>query len=54
MAPEVLMGRQYVGAMSDIFSLGVCLYIMVTCSMPFVESATEKDKMYKYIFLGYD
>jgi serine/threonine protein kinase len=35
-APEILMNVPYVGAMADIFALGVSLFIMVTRSMPFI------------------
>jgi len=34
-APEMVLNRDYEGKMADVFSLGVCLYVMVTGEVPF-------------------
>ena len=47
-APEILMRRPYDGVLSDIFSLGVVLFVMVTGKMGFVRAARD-DRFYNCI-----
>ncbi len=48
MAPEILAGQQYNGEKVDIFSLGVMLFVIVTCKLGF-EMATKINEKYKLI-----
>lgn len=45
-APEIIEGRRYSGAETDIFSMGVILFLMVTGTMPFKEKACQQDSFY--------
>lgn len=47
-APEINENRPYYGVQADIFSLGVCLFVIVTGKMPF-KRAVFKDLHYKLI-----
>ena len=54
MAPEVIEGNEYDGEKADIFSIGVLLFTLRTCSIPFVipkiiYKGTTKEKLYNYI-----
>lgn len=51
MAPEVKAGYAYDGQKSDIFNLGVILFIMVVGIFPFKE-ATPTDYLYKMLYEG--
>ena len=48
MAPEVLKKQTHDGRKSDIFALGVILFIMAVGAFPFAQ-ATEEDNHYKLI-----
>ena len=50
MAPEIHEGKPYKGATTDIFAMGVALFVMVTGVMPFYEKATKTDMLYQYIY----
>uniref|UniRef100_A0A914D6B2 non-specific serine/threonine protein kinase n=1 Tax=Acrobeloides nanus TaxID=290746 RepID=A0A914D6B2_9BILA len=43
-APELLLGQEYDGRMSDVWSLGVVLYILVTAGFPFPGDSVDKLK----------
>lgn len=43
MAPEIHEGKPYKGNTTDIFALGVILFVMVTGVMPFDQRATKTD-----------
>ena len=47
-APEILLKKSYDGIKTDIFSLGVVLFTLVTCKMAFVQ-ASRGDRFYRYI-----
>ena len=49
MAPELLEKRPYRGTSVDIFAAGVVLFVMATGTMPFENSATINDALYKYL-----
>jgi serine/threonine protein kinase len=49
MAPEILEGKPYKGTSTDIFALGVVLFIMVTGVMPFHTEASKSDILYSFI-----
>ena len=44
-APEVYL-KPHEGDKSDIFALGVCLFIMYSCSIPF-NKAKSSDRVFK-------
>jgi serine/threonine protein kinase len=48
MAPEVLRGESFDGKKSDIFNLGVMLFIMAFGRPPF-ESAKIGDRLYRHL-----
>lgn len=50
MAPEVHEGKPYKGSTTDIFALGVMLFVMVTGVMPFFAKAVKGDPLYSYIY----
>lgn len=54
MAPEILEGKPYKGNTTDIFALGVILFVMVTGVMPFYHKATKTDLLYQHIFRNDD
>lgn len=43
MAPEINEGKPYKGNTTDIFALGIILFVMVTGVMPFSGKATKTD-----------
>lgn len=45
-APEIIEGRRYSGAQTDIFSMGVILFLMVSGTMPYREKASLQDDFY--------
>ena len=47
-APEIAMKVPYKGEKSDIFSAGVCLFIMISKRLPFTE-AKQSDKLYRCV-----
>ena len=49
MAPEILLGKDFVGHEADVFSLGVILFSMAFRRFPF-DNATSDDNKYKYFF----
>ena len=49
-APEVLAGKKYVGYKSDLWSLGVVMYIMIEGKMPFNEK--NQVKLYRKVLKG--
>ena len=48
MAPEVVSGEWYDCKKVDFFSLGVTLFVMATCSFPYL-AANESDRFYRCI-----
>lgn len=48
-APEILQRKMFCPRKADIFSLGVCLFIITVGCFPF-KTATESDKKYKRIY----
>jgi serine/threonine protein kinase len=51
MAPEIKAGKTYDGKSTDMFSLGVILFIIVQCLFPFAE-ARDDDYYYKLLLNG--
>ena len=49
MAPEIHEGKPYKGNTTDIFAIGVILFVMVTGTMPFFHKATKTDQLYQYV-----
>lgn len=49
MAPEIIEHKPYKGSSTDIFALGVVLFVMVTGVMPFYIRADKTDTLYKHI-----
>ncbi len=47
-APEINMEKQYLGVKADLFSAGICLFLMVVGSAPFRE-ASLRDPYYKLL-----
>lgn len=43
-APELLLAQEYDGRLSDVWSLGVILYILVTAGFPFPGEPVDKLK----------
>jgi hypothetical protein len=52
MAPEIIEGKPYKGNTTDIFALGVVLFVMTTGVMPFSEKAAKTDTLYQHIAKG--
>lgn len=50
MAPEIIEGKPYKGSSTDIFALGVVLFVMVTGVMPFLNKAEKSDALYQFIY----
>ena len=50
MAPEIHEGKPYKGSTTDIFALGVILFVMVTGVMPFYLKAVKTDTLYQHIY----
>jgi len=50
-SPELLLKKPYYGVMSDIFSLGVAMFVLVTGKMPF-KHAHPEDNYYKEVCNG--
>jgi len=50
MAPEIIEGKPYKGTATDIFALGVILFIMAVGVMPFHQKASKGDLLYSFIF----
>ena len=50
MAPEIHEGKPYKGNTTDIFAIGVILFVMVTGVMPFLNRASKTDPLYQYIY----
>ena len=50
-SPEIFLKKPYNGISSDIFSLGVVLFTLVTCKMPFGQ-AVRSDKYYRFIIVN--
>ena len=51
MAPEIKDGKTYNGKQTDMFSLGVILFIIVQCLFPFAEARAD-DYYYKLLLSG--
>ncbi|XP_060520661.1 maternal embryonic leucine zipper kinase-like [Cylas formicarius] len=49
-APELVMGRQYLGQEVDVWAMGVLLYALLTGSLPFDD--VNVDNLYKKILCG--
>lgn len=52
MAPEIHEGKPYKGNTTDIFAIGVILFVMVTGVMPFMHKAVKSDPLYQHIYKG--
>jgi serine/threonine protein kinase len=52
-APEIISKKAYNGKQTDMFSVGVILFMIVFKSYPFRE-ATKSDRYYKYIYKNSD
>ena len=52
MAPELLRRQQYDGRATDVFALGVILFILVVGNAPF-RMAQESDPYFKLLKLGH-
>jgi len=50
MAPELVEGKPYKGNTTDIFALGVVLFVLVTGVMPFHQRASVTDQLYQYVY----
>lgn len=50
MAPEILEGKPYKGNTTDIFAIGVILFVLVTGVMPFFLKAEKTDPLYQHIY----
>ena len=51
MAPEIKRREKYCGTSTDVFSLGVVLFILVKGVFPFIE-AKRDDKYFHHIYYG--
>lgn len=49
MAPEVLSGLGYDGKRTDMFSVGVALFLLAGRRFPFIGNAEPTDPLYKLI-----
>lgn len=52
MAPEILESKPYKGTSTDVFALGVVLFVMVLGIMPFHQKATRDDLLYSLVAKG--
>lgn len=52
MAPEILENKPYKGTSTDVFALGVVLFVMVMGVMPFHTKATRDDPLYSLVYKG--
>ena len=52
MAPEVVAGEFYNGEKADLFSVGVCLFLLAGRRFPFMGDASPTDPMYSLIKQG--
>jgi serine/threonine protein kinase len=50
MAPEIHENKPYKGSTTDIFAVGVILFVMVTGVMPFHSRAAKTDPLYSFIY----
>ncbi len=50
MAPEIHENKPYKGSTTDIFAMGVILFVLVTGVMPFLNRAVKQDPLYQYIY----
>ncbi len=46
MAPEILEGKPYKGSATDIFALGIVIFLIVVGVMPFQLQADKSDPLY--------
>jgi serine/threonine protein kinase len=54
LAPEVHESKPYKGFATDIFALGVVLFLMVTGVMPFYHRAIKSDQLYSHVYRNDD
>ena len=51
MAPEVFLGSKYEGEKADIFSIGILMFSLLKCFIPFpVDKITKKRKYYSFLY----
>ncbi len=54
MAPEIHESKPYKGSTTDIFAMGVILFVMATGVMPFHSRAVKTDPLYSFIYKNDD